>query len=79
MPIADKVAYADNVIDNSGTKHELETQIDNLVQRLDAEAGWFWRVSWLLPPVGLVSAGLVLLWRALRQRKRTRRGARKHS
>ncbi|TEB18575.1 CoaE-domain-containing protein [Coprinellus micaceus] len=79
MPIADKVAYADIVIDNSGTKHELETQIDNLVQRLNTEVVWFWRVSWLLPPVGLVSAGLVLLWRVLRQRKRTRRGTRKHS
>lgn len=77
MPIADKVPYADIVIDNSGSSQELEAQIDDLIRRLNKEVGWIWRLSWLLPPFGLVSAAMVLVWRMVKQRKRMRRGARK--
>lgn len=74
MPIADKVAYADIVIDNSGTTQELEVQIDALVSRLNKDVGWVWpRLSWLVPPVGICSAAFVLIWRLLKLRRRSRR------
>ncbi|KAF8902234.1 dephospho-CoA kinase [Gymnopilus junonius] len=67
IPIADKVAYADVVVDNSGTRSELESQVDSLVKRLEKEAGsWGWIVSWLVPPVGLASAVWTLVWRRLK-------------
>ncbi|KAF8902245.1 dephospho-CoA kinase [Gymnopilus junonius] len=67
IPIADKVAYADVVVDNSGTRSELESQVDSLVKRLEKEAGsWRWIVSWLVPPVGLASAVWTLVWRRLK-------------
>ncbi|EAU85154.1 dephospho-CoA kinase [Coprinopsis cinerea okayama7 len=66
LPIADKVAYADVVLDNSGNKAELEKQVDALVQRLDKEVGWTWIVGYMFPPFGFVSAILVLLWRFLK-------------
>ncbi|EJF66191.1 CoaE-domain-containing protein [Dichomitus squalens] len=67
LPIAEKVKYADIVIDNSGTPQELERQIDGVVRRLMEEAGWTWRLSWLFPPWGIASAALTLAWRALRR------------
>ncbi|KDR85959.1 hypothetical protein GALMADRAFT_235151 [Galerina marginata CBS 339.88] len=65
IPISQKVAYADIVIDNSGTPQELQGQVDSLIRKLEARAGWTWRVNWLLPPVGLISALLKLLWRRI--------------
>ncbi|KAJ3514550.1 hypothetical protein NLJ89_g2312 [Agrocybe chaxingu] len=50
LPISQKVAYADFVIDNSGSKQELTAHVESLIRRLEARAGWTWRVSWLLPP-----------------------------
>jgi len=72
MPISEKVIYADIVIDNSGTKSELANHVEGLVMRLEMEAGWTWRLSWLLPPLGLLAAALTL-WRQ-RQRKRKLKG-----
>ena len=48
LPIADKVQYADRVIDNSGSLADLEAHVDNLVKALDRQVGWTWRLSWLL-------------------------------
>ncbi|OCH93857.1 CoaE-domain-containing protein [Obba rivulosa] len=67
LPIAEKVQYADIIIDNSGTLQDLEVQVKTLVTKLNKEAGWWWRVSWLVPPIGLVSAAWTLGWRVLRR------------
>ncbi|CAA7265012.1 unnamed protein product [Cyclocybe aegerita] len=77
LPISQKVAYADFVIDNSGSKQELTAHVESLIRRLEARAGWTWRVSWLLPPIGIISACLTLLWRRLGWKRTTeRRGSR---
>lgn len=73
MPIADKVAYADVVLDNSGTHQDLEAQVDDLLRRLDKEVGWTWRISWLFPPFAIASAALLLLWRTIKRRRRSQR------
>jgi dephospho-CoA kinase len=67
MPISSKVGYADIVIDNSGTRFELEANVQTLIHRLDVTAGWSWRISWLLPPFGLLSAATVILWRIYKE------------
>ncbi|OBZ65683.1 Dephospho-CoA kinase [Grifola frondosa] len=78
LPIAEKLQYADLVIDNSGTLQELESQVVLFVQKLYREAGWSWRISWLFPPWGLLSAVWTLGWRAVRrsQKASARRGSR---
>jgi len=73
LPIAEKLGYADIVLDNSGTQAELEVQVDELVRRLYLEAGWSWRVKWLAPPIGLLSALWTLIWRRVKRRHRSRR------
>ena len=72
LPISEKVIYADIVIDNSGTTSELGNHVEGLIKRLEMEAGWTWRLSWLLPPLGLLSAALTL-WNQ-RRRKRKLKG-----
>ena len=72
LPISEKVIYADIVVDNSGSKSELENHVKGLIKRLEMEAGWSWRLSWLLPPLGLLAAALTL-WRQ-RHRKRKLKG-----
>ena len=66
LPISEKVIYADIVIDNSGSKFELEDHVKGLIKGLELRAGWTWRLSWLLPPLGLLAAALTLLWRRRR-------------
>ncbi|CAL1705496.1 unnamed protein product [Somion occarium] len=73
MPIAEKLEYADLVIDNSGSIQELEPQIDTLLQKLERKAGWSWRVSWLFPPWGLVSALGTLLFAHIRRSRRVKK------
>ncbi|KAJ6470238.1 dephospho-CoA kinase-domain-containing protein [Mycena vitilis] len=63
--IAEKLQYADRIIDNSGSPEDLEIQADALVQALDRKVGWSWRVSWLFPPWGVLSAMWVLISRAV--------------
>ncbi|KAF7318136.1 CoaE-domain-containing protein [Mycena chlorophos] len=60
LPITDKVLYADHVVDNAGTPEDLEIRVNALIQLLDKEAGWSWRLSWLFPPFGLLSAAFTL-------------------
>ncbi|PPQ71830.1 hypothetical protein CVT24_006955 [Panaeolus cyanescens] len=64
IPITDKVQYADIVVDNSGTKQELEENIELLIRKLEREAGWTWRLNWLIPPLGLLAA----VWALVRRR-----------
>ncbi|KAH9486082.1 Dephospho-CoA kinase [Psilocybe cubensis] len=68
LPITEKVAYADIVIDNSGSKQDLERHIDGLLQKLEKQSGWSWRLSWLVPPIGLLRALWILLWRRVARR-----------
>ncbi|KAF8167239.1 dephospho-CoA kinase [Crassisporium funariophilum] len=70
LPISKKMAYADIVIDNSGSKQELEDHVKSLITRLENQAGWTWRLSWALPPIALLSAVWILLSRRLRRNKR---------
>ncbi|KAJ7499658.1 dephospho-CoA kinase-domain-containing protein [Mycena latifolia] len=64
LAIAEKVQYADRLIDNSGSLDDLEAHVNSLVQDLEKEAGWSWRLSWLFPPWGLFSAVCLLTLRA---------------
>ncbi|KAI5997637.1 dephospho-CoA kinase-domain-containing protein [Pisolithus orientalis] len=63
QPISSKIAYADIVIDNSGSRSELEEQVLLSVKRLEHTVGRTWVVSWLLPPFGLLFAAWTLLVR----------------
>lgn len=69
LPVSEKVTYADIVIDNSGSKLELEDKVDALISRLEKEVGWTWRVSWIVPVLGLI----VGLWVLLERRRVCRR------
>ncbi|KAK7043022.1 Dephospho-CoA kinase cab5 [Paramarasmius palmivorus] len=68
LPIDDKLGYADEVIDNSGSREELETKVDALVIKLEKQAGLTWKLGWLFPPWGVVSAVCVLAYRNLWKR-----------
>ncbi|KAF8055860.1 dephospho-CoA kinase-domain-containing protein [Lyophyllum atratum] len=70
LPIADKVAYADVVIDNSGTPQELKAQVDAFVEKLDKEMGHLWWIGYVLPFVSLFSAIWILASRRLRKKLR---------
>jgi len=63
IPTSSKVRFADVVIDNSGSRSELEVHVQTLIHRLDVNAGWSWRISWLVPPFALLSAVAVILRR----------------
>ena len=65
LPISEKVTYADIVLDNSGSRSELEDHVQGLIKRLERDAGWTWRLSWLLPPLGLLS----MVWTLLRRQR----------
>ncbi|EJD53303.1 CoaE-domain-containing protein [Auricularia subglabra TFB-10046 SS5] len=65
MPIDEKVAYADEVIDNSGTPEETKVQVVRMARQLDLAAGWSWRLGWLFPPLGILFAAFCLLRRRL--------------
>ncbi|KAG6866358.1 hypothetical protein C0991_005279 [Blastosporella zonata] len=71
LPIADKVAYADYVIDNSGTPQELSANVDTFVEKLDKEMGSLWWIGYILPFVSLFTAAKMLISRRLRGRPRT--------
>ncbi|KAH9843142.1 dephospho-CoA kinase-domain-containing protein [Rhodofomes roseus] len=73
LPIGEKVDYADIVVDNSGSLQDLQGQIESLIAKLRRRAGWSWRISWLFPPYGLLSALSVLAWKAIRGKKATQK------
>lgn len=65
MPLSGKLKYADYVVDNSGTKPELEKQLDVWVNKIKSRsAGWKKTVYWLIPPVGLWGALMTLAARS---------------
>ncbi|KAG5343006.1 Dephospho-CoA kinase [Termitomyces sp. T112] len=72
MPIAEKVAYADYVIDNSGTPQELSAQVDAFVEKLDKEIGSLWWIGYILPFVSLLSAIWMLVTRRFFRKKLSR-------
>ena len=73
LPITEKVQYADYIVDNSGSIQDLEEQVDVLVRKLHVEAGWTWKFSWLLPPIGILSAAWMLFWKTIQRARRARR------
>ncbi|KAI0086347.1 CoaE-domain-containing protein [Irpex rosettiformis] len=72
LPTAEKLKHADIVVDNSGSPQDLQIQVDSLVRRLNKEIGW-WRLNWLCPPIGIISAAWTLLWRHIRRLRQTPR------
>lgn len=77
LPMAAKLEHATTVLDNSGTLADLDAQVDRAVARWKRQqggnTGWWWRLCWLVPPVGLVAAWVSLLTTWLRSRKPRRR------
>ncbi|KAG6917315.1 hypothetical protein DXG01_002973 [Tephrocybe rancida] len=68
LPITDKVAYADVVIDNSGTPQELSAQIDAFVEKLDKEMGHLWWIGYILPFISIFTAIWMLVTRRYRRK-----------
>ncbi|KAG7442853.1 CoaE-domain-containing protein [Guyanagaster necrorhizus] len=71
LSIVDKVKYADVVIDNSGTRENLESQVTALVYDLEKTVGWTWMLSWLIPPYGILSAAWILTRRAISRKTKS--------
>lgn len=66
LPIGEKIKYADLVIENSGSLQDLEEQVNSFLAKVERETGWFWwRLNWLIPPIGVLSALSTLGWRAV--------------
>ncbi|WWD17982.1 dephospho-CoA kinase [Kwoniella shandongensis] len=80
LPLSTKLKYATSVIDNSGTLVDLTAQIDRVVAKWKVQqggqTGWWWRICWLLPPVGLAAGGLCLFARWWKGQKGDRRRGR---
>lgn len=78
LPLKAKLPYANSVLDNSGTPKDLSQQVDRLVhkwkQQQGGPSGWWWKVCWLVPPVGLSAGMLCLISRWWRFRGDRRRG-----
>jgi len=71
FPIAEKLPYADHVVENSGTLIELETETKLLINKLARESGGLvWLLCWLIPPIGVFFALKSLAWRRLKRDKR---------
>lgn len=77
MPVSKKAEYATTVIDNSGSLTDLEVQVDRAVAKWRRSQGniW-WRICWLVPPVGLAAGWVCLfnMWLRARRRQRKTRG-----
>jgi len=67
LPMSEKLKYADEVVDNSGTLENLDIQVNQLLTKLDKEVGQMWRLSWLFPPFGIISAIWTLGFRAMKR------------
>src|SRR5258705_611992 len=68
LPITEKLPYADNVVENSGTLIDLETETQLLMNKLARESGGFlWLLCWLIPPVGIFFGLKSLVWRRLKR------------
>lgn len=71
LPITSKIAYADIVIDNSGSYSGLEDQVRLCLNWLERMVGRTWVVSRLFPPFGLLSVAWTLLVRIVLHTKQT--------
>lgn len=80
QPLSAKLSYATSVIDNSGSFTDLNDQVDRTVAKWRAQqggdSGWWWRLCWLIPPVGLIAGALCLfaVWREGKKDRRRGRG-----
>ncbi|KAG0707818.1 dephospho-CoA kinase-domain-containing protein [Suillus ampliporus] len=72
LPIAQKVEYADIIVDNSGSLQDLEQQVHSCLLKLERMAGWSWRLKWVFPPFALISALWTLGWRSVKRSQRRR-------
>jgi len=64
LSITKKVEYADIVIDNSGTKAQLDKQAAGFVGKMnEGSGGARWLFNWLVPPAGVLSALWTLMSR----------------
>ena len=65
LSLSQKLSYATQVIDNSGSVTDLSGQIDRLVQRWKHQQGgsigWWWLLCWLIPPLGLLAGAICLV------------------
>jgi dephospho-CoA kinase len=72
MPLSDKLAYADHVLDNSGTEVDLQMQVDSLVAKWRKKsAGLHQKLYWLLPPLGIWAACMTVAFRWLRFKRKS--------
>jgi len=80
LPLSAKLPYATAVLDNSGSPKDLAGQVDRLVAKWrnqqGGNSGWWWKVCWLVPPVGLAAGLLCLVSRWWRFRGGERRRGR---
>ncbi|KAI5900666.1 CoaE-domain-containing protein [Schizophyllum commune H4-8] len=72
MSMAEKVAYADVVLDNSTTPEALRAQVEELLQQWRKQTRYTWLLEWLVPPVGLLVAAVTLAYRNWRYAARRR-------
>lgn len=74
LSLSSKLPYADHVLDNSGTPKDLQQQVDFVVAKWKksqgGETGWWWRLCWILPPLGIWVGAWALVWREVRRWRR---------
>lgn len=73
MPIDEKAAYADDIINNSDAVAALEEKVSSFAKRMNLEAGWTWVLSWVCPPFALISGGFCLARRRGRKAQKVTR------
>ncbi|WWC66558.1 dephospho-CoA kinase [Kwoniella pini CBS 10737] len=76
MSLKLKLNYSTFIIDNSGSINDLNLQIEKFILRLKKSQGfgfknsfingWWYKLCWILPPIGLISGLLVLFKRWLK-------------
>lgn len=80
LALSAKLSYSTQVLDNSGTTADLSAQVDRLVKRWYSQqggsTGWWWRLCWILPPVGVTAGVLCLMRNWIRTLKKGRRRGR---
>ena len=69
MPISEKVSYADEIVDKTGSNDALSSQVDALINKLHNQARWMWLLDWFAPPIGIASALFSITYRNLFRKK----------
>ena len=81
MPLSTKLSYATHVVDNSGSRADLDAQVERLIKRWQNQqggsVGWWWRLCWILPPIGLAAGMLCLAQNWWKARKTSGSGRRR--